>query len=149
MVMLVLMMTSCSTTKVEREAENGFKGDWTLSQIVSDEGNSVVITSLFGQSSVECFEGSTWHLVANNNTGNYALNGSGCDTTENQIKWYVQEENGLTYFWFKRINGAKAKEVLTGYKLQLISVDEYQAHLMQEVPFEGGKMNIHYYFNKK
>ncbi|MGI9527053.1 MAG: hypothetical protein ACR2MS_08095 [Weeksellaceae bacterium] len=150
MLMLILALTSCTTTKVERQAANDFRGDWTLNQIVSDEGQSVVITKLFGDAPLECFEGSTWHLVANNNSGTYTLSGAGCDTAEKPIKWYVEEDGNLTYFWFKQLQESmKAKDVLSGYKMQLVTVDESQAHLMQEVPFEGGKMNIHYYFTKQ
>ncbi|MDG4945408.1 lipocalin family protein [Weeksellaceae bacterium KMM 9713] len=147
---IALMFSSCSTTKVERETQMSFRGDWTLDQIVSDQGESVVITNLFHHSSVECFEGSSWNFVANNNKGSYILDGAGCPTNENEFKWFMEEDGADTYFMFKRVDeGVKAKDVVSGYKMKVISVDDSQAHLMHEVPFEGGKMSIHYYFSKQ
>lgn len=148
--LMVLVLSSCSTTKIEREAEMTFRGDWTLDQIVNDQEQTVVITNLFDHSSPECFEGSTWHMVANNNKGHYTLEGVGCPTNENEFTWFMEEDGPDTYFLFKPIaEGEKAKNVLSGYKMKVISMDDMQAHLMHEVPFEGGKMSIHYYFSKK
>ncbi|MXV37171.1 hypothetical protein GO491_00555 [Flavobacteriaceae bacterium Ap0902] len=147
---LFFMIASCTTSKVAKQTETGLRGDWTLRQIINDEGNTVVITSLLGNPNVACFEGSTWHFVANNNSGYYILNGAGCDSTEQPIKWYVEEDGANTYFWFKNLEeGLKAKEITTGYKMRVISVDNYQAHLVQEVPYDAGKLNIHYYFDKQ
>lgn len=147
---IALLFSSCSTTKVEREAQTSFRGDWTLDQIVSDQGQNVVISNLFHHSSLECFEGSSWHFVANNNKGHYTLEGPNCPSQENEFKWFMEQDGPDTYFMFKRVDdGVKAKNVVSGYKMKVISIEETQAHLTHEVPFEGGKMTIHYYFNKQ
>lgn len=149
MLMIFLAVTSCTTTKVARKTESAFRGDWTLNQITTDEGRNVELTKVFGNSNVKCFQGSFWHLVANNNTGYYSFQNTSCDSSENRIKWFVQEEDGFTYFWFKNVaQGQKDKEATSGYKLRIVSVDEYQAHLIHEIRFEGKKLNVHYYFNR-
>ena len=146
---IALMFSSCSTSKVAKKAEVSFKGDWTLTEIVSDQEQNVVITNLFNHSSVECFEGSTWHMVANNNKGWYKLDGAGCPVNEFDIVWSMEQDGSDTYFTFKRVDDdQKAKKVLAGYKMKVISIDGGEAHLMHEVPFEKGKMAIHYYFSK-
>lgn len=142
--------TKAASQKAANKAEKVFKGDWELAQILSEEGNNVEISNVFGQSSVDCFEGSDWHFVSNNNTGYYTLDGADCPMGQNKISWHLEEDNGTFYFWFKRIaDGQKAKNVLSGYKMKLISADESQASFSQEVPFEGGKTTLYYYFNKK
>ena len=147
---MVFLITSCSTSKVAKQTETTFKGDWTLTDIVNDKGNLVVINELLNHTSMECFEGGTWHLVANNNSGYYKLDGAGCAPNEFDIKWYMQQEGADTYFWFKRVtDDVKHKDVTAGYKMKVVSIDETQAHLMHEVPFEDEKMTIHYYFTKQ
>lgn len=148
---LALFFSSCSSTqKVAKDNEMAFRGTWTLDEIVSDQGNTVVITSLLDHESVECFEGGTWHLVANNNSGYYKLDGPNCAPNEFDIKWYMEQEGADTYFWFKRVtDDVKAKNVVSGYKMKVVSIDAANAHLMHEVPFEGGKMAIHYHFSKQ
>lgn len=149
--MLMLFVSSCSTTqKVANQTEQAFRGTWTLDQVVSDQSNQVVITKLLDHESVECFEGGTWNLVANNNSGYYKLEGPNCAPNEFDIRWYMEQDGNNTYFWFKRVtDDVKDKNVTSGYKMKVVSIDDTNAHLMHEVPFEGGKMAIHYYFSKQ
>lgn len=146
----VLLFTSCSTSKIVKENEKLFKGDWTLSQITTDQGNLVDVKKIFNHFTKECFEGSQWHLVANNNSGWYTLEGYGCPDAQNRIKWYMQEDGSDVYFWFKQIaDDVKDKNVTSGYKMKMVSLSETEAHLMYEVPFEGKKLTMHYYFSKQ
>lgn len=149
--LLTIVITSCSTQqKIAKQSETAFRGDWTLDEIVSDQNENVVITKLLDHESVECFEGSTWHLVANNNSGYYRLEGPNCPSNEFDLKWYMEQDGADIYFWFKRVtDDVKHKNVKDGYKMKLVSVDDTTAHLMHEVPFEAGKMAIHYYFSKQ
>lgn len=148
--MVVFLFSSCSTSKLAKQTTKSFRGDWTLSKITNEKGNHVNIKNIFAHSSLSCFEGSDWHLVANNESGHYTLQGAGCPVTQNKIKWFMSEEDGNVYFWFKRLEeGVKAKKTTKGYKMRVVSVDETQAHLIHEVPFEGGKLALHYYFTKK
>ncbi|MDO5656085.1 MAG: lipocalin family protein [Flavobacteriaceae bacterium] len=148
---LMFFISSCSTTqKAAKDKEIAFRGTWTLDQVVSDQANKVVITKLLDHESVECFEGGTWHLVANNNSGYYKLEGPNCAPNEFDIKWYMENDGSDTYFWFKRVtDDVKAKNVVSGYKMKVISITDTNAHMMHEVPFEGGKLALHYYFSKQ
>ncbi|MBV7441899.1 hypothetical protein KRX57_10770 [Weeksellaceae bacterium TAE3-ERU29] len=147
--MLGLAFTSCTTSKLATNSENALRGDWTLYKVES-RNPAASITTLFNQASPQCFQGSEWHLVANNNSGNYVLNGMNCPTGQNNINWHVAEEDGIAYFWFKQIpEGQKAKNIKSGYKMRVESADANAAHLSHEVPFGTGKTVIDYYFVKK
>lgn len=147
---LLLIFASCSTTKqTARQTEQSMRGTWVLNQIVNDHQRSVAITRLFDHSSVECFTDSEWTFVANNSTGNYWLSGNNCPEGQNNISWHTTVEDGSTYFWFKRLDGERARNVTSGYKMRVVSVDDAHIHLMQEVPSSEGRVNIHYHFTKK
>ncbi|QAR31770.1 hypothetical protein EQP59_10660 [Ornithobacterium rhinotracheale] len=145
----VAFFASCSPTQnAAKQSAKDFRGDWTLTSVTPREA-SIQITNLFNQAPQSCFVGSSWHLVANNNSGNYVFNSVSCPSESNKISWHMTNEDGTTYFWFKRIlPGEKAKNVLTGYKLKVEDLSDYQAHLSQEVPVGGEKTTIDYYFTK-
>lgn len=148
-IFLIGFLSSCSSTKVARQSERGLRGDWTLSKITNSEGSLVNLSNLLGNNSEKCLEGSQWHLVANNNKGHYTLSGNNCTSEAKEINWHNEEENGVTYFWFKNIGkDQKARKVLSGYKLKIESITETAAHLSQEVPFENGKIVVNYFFSK-
>lgn len=145
---VAILFMSCSTSKIAAEKEKTMRGDWTLSEITTDQGNLVDVKQIFNRP-FKCMEGSDWHLVANNNTG-WFVQSANCATNQNRIKWYMQEEGTDVYFWFKQIaEGQKDKKVLTGYKMKLVSIDDANANFMHEVPFEDGKMTFYYHFTKK
>lgn len=148
---MAFFVSSCTTTQqAAKENQTAFRGDWTLDSIVSDQASNVVVTKLLDHESIECFEGGTWHLVANNNSGYYKLDGPNCASNEFDIKWYMQQEGSDTYFFFKRVSDdVKARNQISGYKMKVVSIDEASAHLLHEVPFDGGKMTLHYYFTKQ
>ncbi|AFL97149.1 hypothetical protein [Ornithobacterium rhinotracheale] len=145
----VAFFASCSPTQnAAKQSAKDFRGDWTLTSVTPREAG-IQITSLFNQAPQSCFVGSSWHLVANNNSGNYIFNNVSCSSEPNKINWHMTNENGVNYFWFKRIAaGEKAKNVLTGYKLKVENISDYQAHLSQEVPVGNQKTIIDYYFTK-
>lgn len=146
---LGLVTSSCSTSKLAKQTQNEFRGDWTLVSVQPRE-KGVSVTQLFNQASTDCFIGSHWHLVANNNSGTYILNETTCPSGKNMINWHTTEEDGIAYFWFKQIaQGEKAKNVKSGYKMRIESISETQAQLSQEVPLDNGKTTIDYYFIKK
>lgn len=146
------MLSSCNSQKsAAKKSANGLRGDWKLAQIIGKDDNTIVITKVFDQAPLNCFEGSTWHFVENNNSGYYTLNpNQKCPSGENKISWHMDNDGDNIYFWFKRIGeGQKAKNVKSGYKMEVIYVDEYQALFTQEVPVSGGgKTTLNYYFNK-
>jgi len=143
------LLMACSTTKIVRTTQKGLKGSWTLSSITTNHGNMAKINLLFNQASPECFTGSQWNFVSNNNTGSYTFQQAGCISSVSYIKWFMEEEGNHVYFFWKFIpEGMKAKDVKVGYKLKLLSESETDFSLSQEAPFEDGTITIYYHFIK-
>jgi len=145
----VLLLASCSSTKVVRSSQKGLKGNWTLSSITTNQGNVVKIKELFDQASPDCFEGSHWSFVSNNNSGTYTFQDASCNAAANSIKWFMEENGDEVNFLWKFIpEGTKAKDVKTGYKLKLVSQTETEFVLAQDAAFEGSMITIYYDFTR-
>ncbi len=147
MLVLAVSLMACSTTKQVKSSQKGLKGNWTMASITTDQGNIVDIKKLFDQASPECFEGSKWSFVSNNNSGTYSFQNSGCDNTTHSIKWFMEEAGEDIYFLWKFIpDGVKPKDVTAGYKLKLLSESETEFVLAQDANFEGSIISIYYQF---
>lgn len=147
---IIFLLAACSTTKTVRTTQKGLKGNWVLSSITTNHGNLVNIKRLFDQASPDCFEGSQWSFVSNNNSGTYTFQNSDCTSSANSIKWFMEEDaNGQVYFLWKFIpDGLKAKDVKTGYKLKLLLETETSFELAQDASLEGELVTINYHFTK-
>lgn len=146
-----MIFTSCNNTKVLADNEKLMRGDWTITDVSIDGINeSYVDITVFDQAKSQCFEGSSWHLVQNNASGNYSLNGGGdCPNETTKIKWFVTESNGQYYFNFKKIyEGERPKNVVDGYKMRVASNTGSSLILEQELMFEGKPISVFYTFSK-
>ncbi|TXK70983.1 lipocalin family protein [Mesonia sp. HuA40] len=136
-----LLLQACGTTKVERQAERTFKGDWTLTDISYPGSSGFVDVNLFQDAKANCFRGSNWSFVSNNNQGQYSLSGANCEQEIREIVWTVEEtdeNSGLYYFTLKVLkDGQKARFVKTGFKLRLTQLSESNMTWEQTVSFEG------------
>jgi len=145
------LVASCTNTKVVADNEKLMRGDWTVTH-VSVEGinQSYVDVTVFDEANSKCYEGSSWHLVQNNSTGNYTFNtGGNCPSGTTKIKWFVTDENGQYYFNFKKIyEGEKPKNVVDGYKLRVASNTGSTIILVQDLMFEGKPISVSYTFQK-
>lgn len=147
----IFILTSCAGSKTVVDSEKTMRGDWTISNVtVQGIDENLVNVKVLDEADSKCYEGSTWHLIQNNNSGNYSLNGAGdCPMASSNIKWFVSEENGQVYFNFKRVyDGVKAKNVIAGYKLRVVSLNEQNMVLTQDLLFDGKPLNVVYAFTK-
>lgn len=147
----IVLLTSCAESKVVIDSESKMRGDWIISNVSYDGINPKYInTKVFDEADPKCYIGSEWHLVQNNNSGNYTLNGSeNCPSGITNIKWFVSDEGGNTYFNFKRIyEGEKPKNVTDGYKLKITNNNGSMIILRQDISFEGKTIGINYTFSK-
>lgn len=146
-----IFIASCTNSKLVADNEKMMRGDWTITDVSVDgiNENQVDIT-VFDQAKTQCFEGSTWHLVQNNASGNYTLNGgSNCPSETTKIKWFITETNGQFYFNFKKIyEGEKPKNVVDGFKMRVASNTGSSIVLAQELSFEGSPLSVFYTFTK-
>lgn len=147
----MIFIASCTNTKLIADNEKMMRGDWTITDVSIDGiSSSHVNITVFDQARTDCFEGSTWHLVQNNATGNYTLNGgANCPNETTKIKWFMTETNGQFYFHFKKIyEGERPKNVVDGYQMRVTSNTGSSFILEQELNFEGKPISVYYTFNK-
>ena len=147
--MLFLVIISCKTntsTQLDNKTEAGMKGTWTISS-VSYPGSDYIKVKSFEIADSQCFVGSTWNFVSNNNKGDVTLSKSGCANFTSPITWYVNIEGN---FVMKVLNAdEKAKKVLTGYILKVANQTENSFQLVDRINVGGTLTDVVYQFIKQ
>ena len=141
-----LFAVSCSSANQAQNARADFmklKGSWEISSV--DYDKQYKIKPFDEGADAQCFVGSQWNLIPNNNTGSYALAGGGdCPTVTRAIKFDVSKDKE---FSFKVIDaGVKAKNVTAGYVLDFQNQTPTSFTLVQN---EGKILKVYYNFTKK
>lgn len=150
LVITATVLISCGTSKVVRQSKKAMKGNWTLNQITYSEQGKFNVT-LLNDVSKECFEGSTWKFISNNNTGNYTINGSNCNGGERYFVFTVQEvdaNTGLYDFLLKPTNIKGKSDLNTGFRLKLSELTEGTMQWQQTIYLEGKPFVISMNFTK-
>lgn len=140
------LTVSCATAKTAQSNRADFlqlKGDWEITSI--DYNSNYKVKPFDEGADAQCFVGSHWRLIPNNWSGSYVLNGGGdCPSVTQPIKFEVVNGNE---FKFKKIqDGVKAKKVISGYSLNLISQTTDSFTLEQNVPSDGENVRVVYHF---
>ncbi len=149
--LLAGLVASCGTTKIERQAQRTFKGDWTLTNITYPGSSGFVDVTLFDDASRQCFLNSKWHFISNNNSGYYQLFKSDCNPGKRPIQWNVvgNSDSGLFYFTLKRAEkGRDARQAKSGSKLELVTLTQNYMVWEETVSFEGEPFVIKFEFSK-
>lgn len=146
------VMLSCGTTKMARQAQKTFKGDWTLTEITYPGSSGFVDVHLFEDASTNCFVNSDWHFVPNNNKGYYQLYKNDCSPGKRNFRWNVQQEdsdNGMFSFTLKPVDKEQnARKTKRGYRMNLVSLDNTQMVWEEQVSYEGKPFTIRMTFSK-
>lgn len=150
--LVVFTVASCGSSKVVREAQKTFKGDWILNNVTYPGNTGSFNVTLFNEAKASCFENSTWSFVANNNTGTYTIQKPNCNSGERYFRWNVEEVNAETGnydFLFKPTDDRnKSLNNNAGFRINLISLTETQMIWEQTVRFEGDDFTIRMEFSK-
>lgn len=148
----VLLIASCGPSKTAVEARKTLKGDWVLKEVSYPNNPGIYNVTLFNDSSVNCFNGSRWDFVSNNNTGTYALQGTDCPAEQRYFRWSIDEENTApgTFDFLLKPTNSKYKSVTggEGFRLNLLSLTATSMILEQTVTFEGKPFVIRMNFSK-
>lgn len=144
-----VMITACSSTRnatTDNTIGRGkITGTWTVNSITYEGIVESAVQSVFDQGPASVFQGSTWTLT-NSGKGIYALTNG----TVQSIFWGLNSNAGTPEFTFKKLEeGEKAKNVDTGYKLQVASADGDNLVLKAPVQYGGGTGYIVYNMVKK
>lgn len=143
----IFFMVSCSSSKdaTNLKATNGnLAGKWTVSNISVDVPSGFKVTHVFDEGPYQNFQGSTWDLVRNGN-GSFTLTNG----TKENIYWTIYGKGKDAQLQFKKLNGAKARNVADGYRLELQNISSNSFVAKSPVDMGNGKSGyITYTFTK-
>ena len=148
--MITLFFVSCKSksvtnTAVDNKTERMMKGDWVISS-VKYPGSEYIKVQSFNLADSQCFEGSNWKFISNNNKGTMALTKSDCPSFSSPISWFVNKEG---QFVLKVLNaGEKAKKVRDGYILNMGNQTENSFQLIDKINVGGKTTDVVYQFEK-
>lgn len=149
MIMAVLLFAcktkSVTSTKLDRSSQVAIKGDWVITS-VTYPGSDYIKVSSFNIADTNCFVGSTWNFISNNNKGNMSLTKTDCLAFSSPIVWSVNKEG---QFVLKILNaGEKAKKVRDGYVLRVANQTETSFQLIDNINVGGQNKEVSYQFEK-
>ncbi|MDI1305982.1 MAG: lipocalin family protein [bacterium] len=143
--MFACKSTSATSTNIDSKAQIAMKGNWVISS-VSYPGSQYVKVNSFQIADSDCFVGSTWKFVSNNNKGEMALTKANCMAFSSPITWFVNKDK---QFVLKVLNaGLKAKKVKEGYILMLANQTPTSFQLVDKIDVAGKMTDVVYQFQK-
>ena len=148
-IIVLLILTSCSVSKAVQESKKSIKGNWTLTTINYSE-SGVFNVVLLKDSPADCFKGSTWQFIPNNNTGSYTLNNSICTTGMRHFVFTIEDVNsdGFQGFLLKPTDEKHKSETNQGFRFSLLTLTQSEMQLRQTVTLDGKPFNIIMNFSK-
>ena len=152
MLLAVLAATvfACGVPKTVTESRKIIKGYWNLDRVSYSESGTFNAT-LLSDTSAECFEGSTWRFIPNNNTGVYTINDVNCPTGDRNFIFTIQEidpTTGLYDFLLKPTNEKGKSDDNVGFRLRLAQLNESSMRWEQTVTLDGAPFQINMNFSK-
>lgn len=147
---LGFILLSCGP-KVVRDSKKVIKGEWVLSNIVYSQTGTYNVT-LLNDTSKNCFEGSRWSFIPNNNTGIYTINNSDCPTGDRNFVFTIQEidaQTGLYDFLLKPTDAKGKSTTNKGFRLKLAALSESNMKWQQTVALDGQPFTINMNFTKQ
>ncbi len=153
MLLTVIMATalfSCGTPKTVTQSKKVLKGYWSLDNISYSEAGIYNVT-LFDDASKDCFVGSTWRFIPNNNTAVYTINGANCSTGDRNFIFTidaVETSSGLYDFLIKPTNAKGKSADKIGYRVNLAQLSETSMMWIQTLNVDGKPFNINMNFSK-
>jgi len=148
LVLLVLFSAckskSATNTRLDNKTEVALKGNWTLTK-VSYPGSEVIKITSFDLADSQCFVGSQWRFISNNNKGEFSLNNTSCMAFNSPITWFINKEG---QFVMKILNETKARKVTEGYVLQVGTVTDSTFELTDRVNVGGKNVTVVYQFSR-
>lgn len=124
----------------DESTQNLLKGTWTITKVEHPSSFSI---SPFFMTDSECFEGSEWSFVPNNNTGTMRMSAHGiCPEHSANFIWNIKKNGN---FSIKFADKKNAKSVKEGFVLHTKQVSKDSFILIDE----STEVTITYYFKKK
>jgi len=150
LLVLASVVLSCAAPKTVQESKKVIKGYWLLDDISYSEAGTFNVT-IFNDTSKECFEGSTWRFIPNNNSGLYIISNGNCATGDRNFIFTIQEmdkSTGLYDFLLKPTNPKGKSDTNTGFRLRLAQLSDSAMQWEQTVTLDGAPFKISMNFSK-
>lgn len=143
---------SCGVPKTVIQSKKVIKGQWLLNSITYDQPGTYNMT-VFDDTSKECFEGSLWRFIPNNNSGLYSIGGDSCPNGDRNFIFTIQEvnaESGYYDFLLKPTVklGSADKNNKTGYRVRLTQLSESSMQWEQNLTLDGKPFSFKMNFSK-
>lgn len=134
-----------ASTKLDKSSQVAIKGNWKITNVAYPGSNYFKVDS-FQIADSQCFVGSTWNFISNNNKGSMSLTKSDCPAFSSPIVWSINKEG---MFVLKIVEaGVKSKTVTQGYLLKVANQTESAFQLIDKIDVGGQKKDITYQFEK-
>ncbi len=153
LLLVALIMGSCSTSKEARNYKNNIDGNWQLQTVVTEGIIGKVKSQILNEADVNCFIGSGWTFNRNNNLGSYTINQNAgeCVGVTRNLRWSIYEaKDQPKLFQFKKLD-SKLKEIEegnAGYRFTILQLDNTTMKLRNDLLFEGKQVSFIYNFVK-
>ncbi|MEO5776094.1 MAG: lipocalin family protein [Flavobacterium sp.] len=135
---------SATDTKLDSKTQVAMKGNWTVTS-VTYPNSSVFKVNSFELADSQCFVGSKWKFVSNNNKGNFSLNSPKCTAYSTPITWFVNKDG---QFVMKVLDESKARKVKDGYVLKVANITDNSFQLVDQIDVAGKATDVVYQFNR-
>ncbi|MGX7668147.1 lipocalin family protein [Flavobacterium pedocola] len=148
LIMVVAFVVGCKSnpaTKLDMKSEVMLKGTWKISSVTYPGSEYFKVTS-FNIADSQCFVGSNWKFVSNNNKGEMALDNSKCTSYGSHITWFINKEGNIVMKFLTE--GVKARHTPSGYVLRVANQSENSFQLLDKVNVGGNTSNIVYQFER-
>ncbi|WP_309613923.1 lipocalin family protein [Flavobacterium sp.] len=146
---LSLLILSCKSksatdTKLDSKTQVAMKGNWTVTSVTYPNSNMMKVNS-FELADSQCFVGSKWKFVSNNNKGNFSLNSPKCTSYSTPITWFVNKDG---QFVLKILDESKARKVKDGYVLKVANLTDNSFQLIDQIDVLGKATDVVYQFSR-
>jgi hypothetical protein len=150
LIIIVISVLAACGPKTVQQSKKVLKGYWTLDNITYSESGTFNV-NMFNDTSKECFEGTSWRFIPNNNSGIYTVNNGDCLTGERNFIFTIQEMNkdtGLYDFLLKPTDAKHKSADGSGFRLRLTRLDGNTMQWQQTVNLDGKPFKINMNFSK-
>lgn len=151
LLLIAASFLSCGASKLVKETERSFNGEWILNDISYPNSSGFFDVILFQTANANCFESSVWNFVANNNRGTVDLYDTSCTTERQNLVWSVEESTKPDYLYnvvLKMAENEKARKEKNGSRLQIKEITPDKMIWDLNIQFQSKPMIVRLHFVK-
>jgi hypothetical protein len=135
---------SATNTSLDKKTQVAMKGNWTITSVTFPNSGVFKVNS-FDLADSQCFVGSKWKFVSNNNKGNLSLNSPKCTAYSTPITWFINKDG---QYVMKILDESKARKVKDGYVLRVANITDNSFQLVDQIDVAGKQTDVVYQFNR-